>query len=107
MTHFGDPCIHCGIAHDDVPVGPCQGDQAKAKIIRYGVVRQAWQNPGSSCDDVVVLMSSGEFNHESHHPSSHWPYSDRFKDAKCVSRGEILNSEDANNRRLSNARATP
>jgi hypothetical protein len=54
-----------------------------------------------------VLMSSGEFNHESHHPSSHWPYSDRFKDAKCVSRGEILNSEDANNRRLSNARATP
>ena len=21
--HFGDPCVHCGIAHDDVPVGPC------------------------------------------------------------------------------------
>lgn len=21
--HFGDPCIYCGIAHDDVPKGPC------------------------------------------------------------------------------------
>jgi hypothetical protein len=24
-THFGDPCIRCGIPHDDVPVGPCRG----------------------------------------------------------------------------------
>lgn len=23
--HFGDPCVHCGIPHDDVPVGPCRG----------------------------------------------------------------------------------
>jgi hypothetical protein len=22
--HFGDPCVHCGIPHDDVPIGPCQ-----------------------------------------------------------------------------------
>ncbi len=22
--HFGDPCIHCGVAHDDVPPGPCK-----------------------------------------------------------------------------------
>lgn len=21
--HQGDPCIHCGVAHDDVPPGPC------------------------------------------------------------------------------------
>ena len=25
-THFGDPCIRCGIPHDDVPVGPCAGN---------------------------------------------------------------------------------
>lgn len=30
--HRGDPCVHCGVAHDDVPSGPCQaatnpGDQ--------------------------------------------------------------------------------
>lgn len=24
-THFGDPCVHCGIAHDDAPPGPCKG----------------------------------------------------------------------------------
>ena len=24
-THFGDPCVHCGIPHDEVPVGPCSG----------------------------------------------------------------------------------
>ena len=25
--HRGDPCIHCGTAHDDVASGPCQGRQ--------------------------------------------------------------------------------
>ena len=28
--HFGDPCVHCGIPHDDVPVGPCQGVSTKS-----------------------------------------------------------------------------
>jgi hypothetical protein len=22
--HHGDPCSHCGIAHDDVPIGSCE-----------------------------------------------------------------------------------
>lgn len=26
-THFGDPCLHCGIPHDAVPIGPCTGDK--------------------------------------------------------------------------------
>lgn len=34
-THYGDPCIHCGIGHDLVPVGPCQGDPCKAVVIAY------------------------------------------------------------------------
>lgn len=25
--HSGDPCIHCGTPHDDVPVGPCRGER--------------------------------------------------------------------------------
>ena len=25
-AHYGDPCIHCGVAHDDVPPGPCMGN---------------------------------------------------------------------------------
>lgn len=24
-AHFGDPCIYCGVPHDEVPVGPCKG----------------------------------------------------------------------------------
>ncbi len=35
LYHFGDPCVHCGIPHDDVPIGPCQGDPAKAVPIAY------------------------------------------------------------------------
>ena len=25
VAHHGDPCKHCGVAHDDVPPGPCSG----------------------------------------------------------------------------------
>lgn len=25
LSHYGDPCIYCGIAHDDVPPGSCTG----------------------------------------------------------------------------------
>lgn len=25
--HFGDPCVYCGIAHDDVPSGACRGER--------------------------------------------------------------------------------
>lgn len=26
-THFGDPCVHCGVPHDDVSVGPCTSNE--------------------------------------------------------------------------------
>ena len=29
--HFGDPCVNCGIAHDDIEVGPCSGKPAMIK----------------------------------------------------------------------------
>lgn len=25
--HFGDPCVHCGVAWDKVPVGDCEANQ--------------------------------------------------------------------------------
>ena len=25
-VHYGDPCIKCGVGHDNVPPGPCRGD---------------------------------------------------------------------------------
>lgn len=34
-THFGDPCIHCGIPHDEIPIGACTGDASKARPIAY------------------------------------------------------------------------
>ena len=33
MTHYGDPCIHCGTPHDEVSIGPCTGDPKKAVAI--------------------------------------------------------------------------
>jgi hypothetical protein len=31
-THIGDPCVHCDIAHDEVPVGPCSRAIAKVEV---------------------------------------------------------------------------
>lgn len=95
MAHFGDPCIHCGSSHENLTVGGCQGDEAKARPIRLGVVRQAWENPVTQCVDIIVLMSSGWTHRESHHPSSHWRYSDRLKDVPSVSKDQILKTEAA------------
>lgn len=30
--HRGDPCIFCGVAHDDVAVGECPGTNVKAQL---------------------------------------------------------------------------
>lgn len=30
VAHKGDPCTYCGVAHDDVPIGPCV-----AKVEKY------------------------------------------------------------------------
>lgn len=32
MHHYGDPCVHCGIPHDDVPVGPCAGGSTERQL---------------------------------------------------------------------------
>lgn len=30
QAHFGDPCVKCGVGHDDVALGPCPGAPARA-----------------------------------------------------------------------------
>jgi hypothetical protein len=35
LLHFGDPCIHCDTAQDEVASGPCPGDPTKAVPISY------------------------------------------------------------------------
>lgn len=71
ITHFGDPCIHCGIAHDNVPVGPCTGDRTKAIVIRYCITRQGWQN-NSGAQTVIRLMSDGTTEMVGTHNPSFW-----------------------------------
>jgi hypothetical protein len=41
-THYGDPCIHCGIPHDDVPVGACEGDSRKSIPIACRFLGMQW-----------------------------------------------------------------
>ena len=33
--HEGDPCIYCGMEHDDVGAGPCSGKENKFKEVIY------------------------------------------------------------------------
>ena len=44
MNHFGDPCIHCGVPHDDVTPGQCTGDPGKAVPIAYRSLGVRWDN---------------------------------------------------------------
>ena len=34
QSHKGDPCIYCGIAHDDVQSGPCAGTRDELRAER-------------------------------------------------------------------------
>ncbi len=33
--HRGDPCIYCGIPHDEVPIGDCVGKQANTQQSQF------------------------------------------------------------------------
>lgn len=57
LRHFGDPCVHCSIAHDDVPVGPCQGDPDKAVPMVYRRLGVRWDG----VEHFLIQMSNGEF----------------------------------------------
>ena len=53
-THYGDPCIHCGVAHDDVPSGACIGTKPAVPIAyRCISVRR------DGVERFLILMSDG------------------------------------------------
>ena len=54
-THFGDPCIHCNLSHDDVPVGVCTGDFSKAIPVAWDSLGVRWDN----VEHFRILMSDG------------------------------------------------
>jgi hypothetical protein len=70
MNHFGDPCIHCNTLHDDVPVGPCQGDPAKAKPIAYASLGVRWDK----VEHFRIRFSDGHIEERHAHISEHAPY---------------------------------
>src|SRR3546814_889522 len=34
-AHFGDPCIFCGVGHDDIEPGPCPANDGKIRVAHY------------------------------------------------------------------------
>jgi hypothetical protein len=77
--HFGDPCRHCEIPHDSVPVGACNGDSAKAIPIAYKSLGVRWDN----IERFLLRMSDGRVEERYCHisedaPYWHFGYSDRL-----------------------------
>lgn len=70
ITHFGDPCIHCGIAQMDVPAGNCQGDMIKAKVIGYASLGVRWDG----VEHYRYRTSDNALHEEHQHVSFHAPY---------------------------------
>lgn len=76
-THFGDPCIHCGIPHDDVPVGACTGPESKAKPIAYRSLGVRWDK----VEHFYIRWSDNRVTQSWNHisesaPYFHWGHSD-------------------------------
>lgn len=68
--HFGDPCIHCGIAHEDFVPGPCNGDFTKAKPIGYVSAGVRWDG----VERYLVRYSDTSIREIYSHVSNHLPY---------------------------------
>jgi hypothetical protein len=70
LTHFGDPCIHCGTPHDEVAPGPCPGDPSRAIVIGYCSLGVRWDGV-----EHYRWRTSDNAVHEAHsHVSNHLPY---------------------------------
>lgn len=77
LYHFRSPCVHCGIAMEDVPKGPCPGDPAKA-------VPMVWRSLGVRWDKVerfLIQYSDGRFEDRWEHIAMQLPFN-YLKDAR-------------------------
>jgi hypothetical protein len=88
LRHYGDPCVHCGLAHDGVPPGPCNGDPEKAVPVAYAVVRQAWQHIGGA-DTIRLAMSDGTIREECRHPGEWWWTAPWYRNARTLAPHEF------------------
>lgn len=67
FLHFEDPCVHCGLAHDKVAPGPCQGDPAKAVPMAYRSLGVRWDH----VEHFRILFSDGRIEDRWAHISEH------------------------------------
>lgn len=70
MHHFGDPCIHCGTALDDVAPGPCPGDPKKSIPLAYASLGVRWDG----YESYRIRFSDGRIEERVAHISAHAPY---------------------------------
>jgi hypothetical protein len=70
QTHFGDPCLHCGTAHDQIERGACKGDPSKAVAIAYRSLGTRWDG----YEHFYVRMSTNEVVERWCHHSMQAPY---------------------------------
>lgn len=70
QTHFRDPCIHCGTPIEDVAVGACPGDAAKAIPIAYRSLGVRWDG----YEGFLVRMSTNQVVERWCHTSMCAPY---------------------------------
>lgn len=68
-THFGDPCIHCGTAHDDFKPGACTGE-GKSIPIGYASLGVRWDG----VERYRVRFSDSHIEERYAHISEHAPY---------------------------------
>lgn len=70
MKHFGDPCIHCGVSHEEMQPGPCIGDPSKVIPIAYRKIETRWDG----IEHYLVLFSDNHTEHRYGHVSERLPY---------------------------------
>lgn len=70
MYHYGDPCVHCGVPHDNVSPGLCPGDPSKAMPIAYASCGVRWDG----VERFIILWSSGVITERHAHVSERAPY---------------------------------
>jgi hypothetical protein len=77
LHHYGDPCVHCGLPHDEIQPGPCQGDPAKAVPMVWRSLSVRWDH----VEHFLIQMSDGSFTDRWEHidMSLPWTY---LKDAR-------------------------
>ena len=68
-THFGDPCIHCGVPHDDVPSGPCTGTSPPVPVA-FATISVRWDG----VEHFRVRYSDGHIEDRWDHASMNAPY---------------------------------